>query len=102
MVQSIFLPKILEILGAVSENWNLMTDGPLTPTPSSTGVENYGRDFIGPGIRRSKKITIFSENPAVSLSSPYGPLTSCKKAKKSLEPFSRKTADGLTDGLEQV
>ena len=38
-----------------------------------------------------KKNTIFFENPAVSLFLHFGPLTSCRKAKKSLEPFPRKT-----------
>ena len=37
----------------------------------------------------------------MSLSYPYGPLTSCKKSKKSLEPFLRKLASNYerTDGL---
>ena len=46
---------------------------------------------------------IFSENRAVPLFLLYGPLTSCKKSEKSLEPFPRKTVDyGRTDGLTGV
>ena len=37
----------------------------------------------------------FFENPAVSVYSHFGPLTPCRKAKKSLEPFSGTFADGL-------
>ena len=35
----------------------------------------------------------FFENRALSVLSPYDALTSCKKAKKSLEPFLRSGAD---------
>ena len=39
------------------------------------------------------RLSIFSENPAVSVSSVYGCLTSCKVSRKSLEPFSVTFAD---------
>ena len=38
----------------------------------------------------------FLDNPALSVSSPYSASTSCKKAKKSLEPFSSYGGDHLT------
>ena len=39
----------------------------------------------------------FLDNPALSVSSPYSASTSCKKAKKSLEPFSSYGGDHLTN-----
>ena len=44
---------------------------------------------------------IFEKNPALSLLSPYGPITSCKKSEKTNERFSWKIyvrTDGRTDG----
>ena len=42
----------------------------------------------------------FIKNRALSVFYVYCPLTSCKKAKKTLEPFSR--TNGLTNGLTNI
>ena len=44
----------------------------------------------------------FFENRALSVSSPYGATTSCKKAKKSLEPFSRYGGHRPTNGTDFI
>ena len=48
----------------------------------------------------------FFENRALSVSSPYSAPTSCKKAKKSLEPFSRyggnQPTTQLTNGTDSI
>ena len=53
------------------------------------------------GYKRAKiaKTDFFFENPAVSVFLLVGPLTSCKKTEKSLEPFSVTFGNGLTNQL---
>jgi hypothetical protein len=49
--------------------------------------------LIFSSFAKISRTRIFFENRALSVLSPYDALTSCKKAKKSLEPFLRSGAD---------
>ena len=52
--------------------------------------ENGLKPHFGPIFARTR---IFLQNRALSLLVPYDALTSCQKAKKSLEPLSRKSVN---------
>ena len=54
--------------------------------------------LFGPFSPFLRKSEFFLKNPALSLLSIYGPLTSCKISKKSNEPIPRKVRYRRTDG----
>ena len=53
-------------------------------------------------FRNFGKTGFFFKNRALSLFLPYNGLTSCAKAKKSLERFPRKTPNQLTNGTDFI
>ena len=53
--------------------------------------------YFGYGIAKIAKNNFFFENRAPLRTRDYHALTSCKKSKKSLEPFSVTFGDGLTN-----
>ena len=46
------------------------------------------------------KNRIFSENPALSCTTPHGPLTPCCISEKTNDPIPRKCLNGRTEGLK--
>ena len=76
-------------LNQLKQNLNLNT--------SSKVVEIAKNPIFGYKIAYKKNLGIFFKNRALSLFYPYNGLTSCAKAKKSLEQFSRKSANRQTD-----
>ena len=60
-------------------------------------TKNDKNPILTPFLPQNSRTRIFFENRAPSLFCIYGPLTSCKKSEKSLEPISVTLCHGRTD-----